>query len=238
MAVSDPAGPDLDLEAELISVPDRVAAEIRERIRYGRLAPGQRLIEADLIGQLGVSRNTVRSAFNQLAAEGVITVERNRGAHVRVLDLEGIRQLYELRSTLEGRAAALTASRIDEPRCREAIQDLATHNDEFLGGGAFAEYWSHNARLHRVVLAHCGNEMIRKMAEQARTLTHHYHLQAAGQGDPEKPVSISHACARHQQLLTAILVGDASQAEASMRRHIEETGESIIEFMTRTAWKK
>jgi DNA-binding GntR family transcriptional regulator len=98
MAVSDPAGPDLDLEAELISVPDRVAAEIRERIRHGRLAPGQRLIEADLIVQLGVSRNTIRSAFNQLAAEGVITLERNRGAHVRVLDLEGIRQLYELRS--------------------------------------------------------------------------------------------------------------------------------------------
>jgi DNA-binding GntR family transcriptional regulator len=236
MAVIDPTGP--DLEADVISVPDRVAGEIRERIRFGRLAPGQRLIESELIVQLGVSRNTIRSAFNQLAAEGVITLERNRGAHVRVLDLEGIRQLYQLRSTLEGRAAALTALRIEEPGCRQAIQDLATHNDEFLGGGAFAEYWSHNEQLHHVVLAHCGNEMIRKMAEQARTLTHHHHLQAAGQGDPESPVSIRYACAWHQQLLTAILVGDADQAEASMRRHIEENGESIIDFLSRTAWKR
>lgn len=238
MAVSDPAEPDLDLEAELISVPDRVAAEIRERIRHGRLAPGQRLIEADLIGQLGVSRNTVRSAFNQLAAEGVITLQRNRGAHVRVLDLEGIRQLYELRSTLEGRAAALTASRIDASGSRAAMQELAAHNDEVLGGDAFADYWSHNERLHRVVLAHCGNEMLRKMAEQTRTLTHHYHLQAAGPGDPQSPVSVSYACAQHQRILTAILAGDARQAEAGMRRHIEENGASIIGFMSRTAWKR
>lgn len=226
MAAS-PAEPRTDAR----SITDRVADQLRERIKYGRLAPGQRLVEADLIAQLHVSRSTMRAAFGQLATEGIVTLERNRGARVRILSLEEIRQLYDLRATLEGRAAGLTAERIDTGRCRADMRELSRHNDEFADGSSFAEYWSFNEGLHRMVLQHCGNEMLRRMAEQTRTLTYHYHLQASAQGDPRRPVSIGHACEQHHAILEAILDGDAPRAEQGMREHVLDNGRSIIAFM-------
>lgn len=216
------------------SVTERVADQLRERIKYGRLAPGQRLVEADLIGQLRVSRSTVRAAFSQLATEGIVTLEHNRGAHVRVLDLEGIRQLYELRATLEGRAAGLSAEHVDTPGCRDEMEKLLAHNDDFVMGGSFASYWEYNESLHRILLHYARNELLRRMAEQTRTLTYHYHLQAAAQGDPRRPVSISYACTQHADILTAILRGDSVSAETCMREHILDNGQGIITFMQRT----
>ena len=213
------------------SITDRVADQLRERIKYGRLAPGQRLVEIDLIGQLHVSRSTIRAAFGQLATEGIVTIERNRGARVRFLDLEEIRQLYELRATLEGRAAGLTAERIDIGGHRVNMRELIRQNDEFADGSSFADYWSFNEGLHRVVLQHSGNEMLRRMAEQTRTLTYHYHLQAAAQGDPRRLVSIGHACVQHRAILEAILDGDAPGAEHGMREHVLDNGRGIVAFM-------
>lgn len=213
------------------SVTDRVADQLRERIKYGRLAPGQRLVEIDLIGQLHVSRSTIRAAFQLLATEGIVTIERNRGARVRALDLEEIRHLYELRATLEGRAAGLTAERIGADGCREAIRELRERNERFVDGSSFVEYWSFNEGLHRVVLQWCGNDMLRRMAEQTRTLTYHYHLQASAQGDPLRPVSIDHACEQHRGILDAIDDGDSAAAEFGMREHIRANGRSIVAFM-------
>ncbi|WP_199434768.1 GntR family transcriptional regulator [Qaidamihabitans albus] len=216
------------------SATETVADQLRERIKYGRLAPGQRLVEVDLIHELRVSRSTIRAAFSQLASEGIIILEHNRGAHVRVLDLDGIRQLYEVRATLEGRAAGLTAQRVETPGCRQAMHSLLEHSSDFSDGSSFAAYWNYNENLHRTVLQFAGNDMLRQWAEQARTLTYHYHLRAAtAQDDPGRPVSISHACEQHQLILEAILAGDADRAEAAMREHIHANGKGIRAFMQR-----
>jgi DNA-binding GntR family transcriptional regulator len=63
-----PASPvdDEEPRTDARSITDRVADQLRERIKYGRLAPGQRLVEADLIGQLHVSRSTIRAAYCSL----------------------------------------------------------------------------------------------------------------------------------------------------------------------------
>lgn len=218
------------------SVTAEIANALRMRIKYGRLAPGQRLVEADLIQQLSVSRSTVRAALTQLASEGIVTLEHNRGAHVRVLDLEGIRQLYEVRATLEGRAAGLTARRIDDPGCRGAVEELLARGREFSDWGSFSAYWTYNEGLHRRLLEFSGNPMLLQLAEQARTLTYHYHLQAATSNkDPSQPlVSINAATHQHGTVLTAILQGDADGAERAMREHIEANGEGIMAYM-RTA---
>lgn len=126
----------------------------------------------------------------------------------------------------------MTAERIDEPGCRVELERLGKLNDEFSqGGSSFADYWNYNETLHRVVMEYSGNDMLRRMAEQARTLTYHYHLQAATQSGSSRPVSISHACAQHHEILERILVGDATGAETSMRNHILDNGAGIIASM-------
>jgi DNA-binding GntR family transcriptional regulator len=80
---------------------DALADAIRERIMVGDLAPGERLIERDLVERYEVGRGTVRAALQRLEHEGLVTVEIHRGAFVRQLDKQALRDLFELRTALE-----------------------------------------------------------------------------------------------------------------------------------------
>lgn len=96
-----------------LSTVDALAAALRERILDGELAPGARLVEQELRDTYRVARHSARAALRSLAAEGLVTIEPNRGARVTRLDDEAIRGLYELRSALEVEAARLALERHD-----------------------------------------------------------------------------------------------------------------------------
>ena len=80
---------------------DSLAAALRERILEGELVPGSRLVERGLVEDYDVSRGTVRAALQQLEHDGLVAVETHRGAFVRQLDKQGLRELFELRTALE-----------------------------------------------------------------------------------------------------------------------------------------
>src|SRR5215213_4414842 len=107
---------------------DALAEALRERIMVGELAPGQRLIERDLVERYEVGRGTVRAALQRLEHEGLVTVETHRGAFVRQLDKQALRELFELRTALELEAAhrALAANSGKLPASvHEAVDLLA-----------------------------------------------------------------------------------------------------------------
>jgi DNA-binding GntR family transcriptional regulator len=107
---------------------DALADAVRERIMSGDLAPGERLIERDLVERYEVGRGTVRAALRQLENEGLVTVETHRGAFVRQLDDQALRELFELRTALEMESAhrALAAHGGKMPaEVHEAVERLA-----------------------------------------------------------------------------------------------------------------
>jgi DNA-binding GntR family transcriptional regulator len=210
------------------STHDWVAATLRSRIKHGELEPGRRLVEADLVKELGASRSTIRTVLGQLATEGFVTIERNAGARVRDLDPEGISQLYEVRATLEGRAAGLVASRIDHGDYRTAISRFLTENEHFSDAVPVSTYWKFNENLHQTILDCAGNAMLAQLAEKARTLTYHYHLQASSIEHPDGLLSIDFAATQHRSILACILAGNADAAEVAMREHIRHNGSRVV----------
>src|SRR5215469_13320378 len=91
---------------------DQVVGNLRNAIINGQLAPGARLIERQMCELLGVSRTLVREALRQLEAEGWIRILPNRGPVVISMTPEEVRELYEVRSALEGIAAYRAAERL------------------------------------------------------------------------------------------------------------------------------
>ena len=106
-----------DAQANSVALPliERAAAPLRRKVLDalrasivdGRLAPGSRLVERELIDMLGVSRTVVREALRQLESEGLIDVVANKGAVVRALTVAEAKDLYAIRAVLEGLAARL-----------------------------------------------------------------------------------------------------------------------------------
>ena len=79
---------------------ERVAQAIEHEIVFGRLAPAQKLREEDLAARFGASRHQVRQALVRLERMGIVSRERNRGASVRSVSPDEVRQIYEIRELL------------------------------------------------------------------------------------------------------------------------------------------
>ena len=94
----------------------RLAVErLRQAILAGEMAPGQRLVEEELAGMLGVTRASLRAALFDLAADGLVERIPNRGARVRAVTLDEAVAITECRMALEGLCAAKAAERVTEP---------------------------------------------------------------------------------------------------------------------------
>jgi DNA-binding GntR family transcriptional regulator len=95
------------------SAVETLAEALRRRILDGDLEAHARLVEQELTSTYDVARHTARAALRQLASEGLVVVEPNRGARVARLDGRQLRSLHELRSALECEAARLALERHD-----------------------------------------------------------------------------------------------------------------------------
>ena len=133
------------LRVAIPSVADRVAAELRLQLAEGLLLPGARLTESTISEELGVSRNTVREAFAELAAERLVVRQPNRGVFVARLEPGDIHDVYTVRRFIEvsairgggspERVAAVRAA-VDEGRAAAAVDDeeaLGSANQHFHG---------------------------------------------------------------------------------------------------------
>ncbi len=94
------------------AVPEVVSA-LRARILDGGLAPGDRLVERVLVEEFDCARHTARMALQMLQDEGLVAVQRNRGATVAALDMPRLQGLFEVRAALELESAHRMLERHD-----------------------------------------------------------------------------------------------------------------------------
>ena len=83
------------------SICDELVEIIRKKVSSGELTPGERIFEASLANELGVSRSPLREALLKLSFEGLVRTELHRGTYVTPIDFERLRQLLQFRLLLE-----------------------------------------------------------------------------------------------------------------------------------------
>lgn len=204
---------------------DRVVHLIREGVKRGRYAPGQRLPEVDLTRELGVSRGPLREALSRLAAEGVLEIEPYRGAMVRRLSRRDVEDLYQVREVLEGQAAALAARRISADdragRLRVAIEEM----DSWHGindSDAYA-YMDSNASFHGLIISMADNQVLADLMAQLRTNAFRLQLVNVMRSEAREA-----SIRQHKEVAAAILTGDPQRAEAQMRRHVRDSYDAVM----------
>lgn len=89
------------------STPALIAAQLREHISRGSMAPGAQLVEMEIASALGVSRGPIREAIQRLTQEGLLVSIRNRGVFVAEFGQDDIRDIYEARTAVEKAAAGI-----------------------------------------------------------------------------------------------------------------------------------
>jgi DNA-binding GntR family transcriptional regulator len=115
----------------------RAYEQVRQMIVWGRLAPGTRIVEAEIAMRLGVSRTPTRSAIHRLQQEGYVTAldrAKERRLIVAPLTQEDARELFDIVGRLEGLAARGAAALDTKPRAA-LVQKLRRMNSD-LGSAA------------------------------------------------------------------------------------------------------
>lgn len=197
---------------------EKAYAALREDITEWRLLPGTVLAEVEQSERLGVSRTPLREALARLNAEG-LTVANGRGVVVANISLEDIDELFELRETLECRAAALAAERGSATVFRELHRQLLAAPDLINGADpATHEYYELVGRLDAEIDSAIANSY---MAQTMRNLrVHLVRIRRLAADDAQR---LSAAAAEHATIAEAIAAGNARLAEAATTMHLHHS---------------
>jgi len=219
-----PSGsPTVTGRGERATAVDTVVAAIVEAIKVGRYAPGQRLVEADLTEELGVSRGPLREAFGRLAAEGLLEIEPYRGALVRRMTRDDLADLYQVREVLEGQAAALAAAHIDEGDNRARLTAALAEMSAQHSGTDISGYMDLNERFHALLVELSGNELLARVVAQLQVQAFRlFYRSLADAAAREQSVT------DHEAVAAAVLAGDPARAERAMRRHVRRAGQTAL----------
>lgn len=207
---------------------ERVVAAIRDGVRDGRFVPGQRLVEADLIRDLGVGRNSLREALSRLSSDGLIVVEPHRGASIRRLGRRDVAEFYELREVLEGLGARLAAQNIDLPGNRERFTSAWEAMRGATRAAQMADYIDENTRFHRAIVELAGRTRLLELVDQLQIQT--FRVQFRNALARDETGMREYSAAEHEDLAEAILAGDTERAEHTMREHLRHTGGGVLQL--------
>jgi DNA-binding GntR family transcriptional regulator len=203
---------------------DALSDALRERIMGGELVPGQRLIERDLVERYDVARVTVRAAIQRLEHEGLVTVETHRGAFVRQLDKQGLRELFELRTALElesaHRALAAGGGRLPAS-VHQAVDRLAAACER--KRPSWEPISAAHAAVHESIVEAGGSLRIEAVYRQ---LTQELTLFLLAL----RPVWTPAEMAEHHRKLVREL---ESEGPPALRRHLEEGQAAVIAGLPR-----
>lgn len=188
----------------------RIARILADRIITGDIPPGARLRQDHIAAEFGASHVPVREAFRDLQAQGLAESLPRRGFRVSDFDVTALREVAEMRASLE-----LLALRHAAPRLTRAILDEAEevtrHGDRV---STVRDWDSANRRFHRLILAPCGMARLLRSIDDLQAASARF-LFAAWRRDWETRTDHD-----HRAILDALRRGQTDRACAILARHV------------------
>lgn len=207
--------------AQISTQPDlveRIHAALVEAICTGELAPDERFTQEQLAERLGVSRQPVIQALLLLKNQGlVVDTENRRGVLIAPLNAAFVGHLYKLRSALDSLAARLAAGN-RSPELRAEGLEVIRLGKKAATDGSLADVVQADLAFHDFIYRASGNPLLIETAK-----LHWHHTRRAMSWYLKQASAMRPVWLEHQQILNAVLAGDARTAERLSKRHAEDS---------------
>lgn len=198
-------------------------------ITSGEIEQGMAISERALAERIGISRTPVREALQDLAREGIVTIHSARGAFVNPISFEEMRDLYEVRLSLEGVAAYRAAESGDHSHLRgyaakfEGISTRAPTPDNLHLAQETGD------QFHFDMFRAAGNAYLLSLYDRLR-LKIALSLRMTRTGDPERVIK---TVEEHLAILNAILARDPQAAQQAIDLHLRNGFEARVRIYAR-----
>lgn len=227
------AGIDVKQEVtDKYSLRGRVFHRLREDILSGKYKENDELKEVAIGEELGVSRTPVREAFRQLELEGLIQIVPNKGAYVTGITEKDVRDIYMIRSLLEGLCARWATEHITPEQMAEMEENIFLskfHAEK----GHYEQLAQLDNRFHEIMYEACNS----KMLEHPLRDFHEYVLRVRKRTLSEKNRGTK-SNEEHEQIMEAIKAGDADRAEALANAHMINAYNNMVQNGLREAFEQ
>ena len=207
---------------EYLPLRDVVFNTLRQAILYGKLQPGERLMEITLANQLGVSRTPVREAIRKLEIEGLVLMIPRKGAQVAPITEKDLSDVLEVRLGLEELAMHYACERVDDEQL-EQISVAQKGFEESLKTSDLAHLAKADEEFHELIYQATGNRRLIQMINNLREQMYRYRIEYL------KDLNVGEALnEEHKELYSALKSRDADRALSCMKTHIKNQQQAII----------
>ena len=197
---------------EYLPLRDVVFNTLRQAILKGELAPGERLMEIQLAEKLGVSRTPIREAIRKLELEGLVLMIPRKGAEVAKISEKSLRDVLEVRRSLEELAIELACQRMSE----EDMDELERVQGNFRNAIAKGEAMTIAETDEQYHDQGTGNDKLVQMLNNLREQMYRYRLEYIKDEDKRQVLLVE-----HEHILKALRNRNIADAKNAAREHID-----------------
>jgi DNA-binding GntR family transcriptional regulator len=206
------------------SLHSEVAAQLRQRIFSGELAPGAFVDEVAVCEQMQISRTPLREALKVLAAEGLIRQEPRRGSFVNEVTEQDLDEIFPVIALLEGRCAHEAALKSTEGDL-VALATLHERLQKAAKAQRINDYYEANFAIHEAIILLANNKWLAQVIGDLRKI-----LKLARLQQLHAPGRLQQSLSEHMAVFAALQARDAAGAEAAMRTHLTRQREALREL--------
>ena len=206
---------------------DAAVEQLKRDIFQGRFVPGQRLVEVDIMSHLEITRGRVRDVFKRLHAEGIVQLDRNRGASVRKASREEVFDIFEVLEEISILIIRKIGSRVGDKdmqrRLRASLNAARKFHDRSVNIIKVPDYMDENARFWGDLADLAGNPVLSEI--RLRLQAPLFRLAMEG-----LTVSGSHEqwIARHEEIISALLDDNTGHAVRYARKSMHDVWKAIL----------
>ena len=213
------------VEETILNAPsaiDKVTDAITRGIRAGVFVPGQHLLEPDLTKRLGISRGSLREALKHLAAAGIVTLSRYRGAYIASLDRKSTLDLLDTLEPLARLAARLAATNCTTANARLRVRKAADAIEAANRDGVRGAYLECRRDFYDAMIDIGGNRELARTMPLSRTDLFRAQVEMV----QTKAQRMLHASG-YGKIAQAIIGADARAADLAVKRHFHGTRQTM-----------
>ena len=210
-----------------------VYADVRADILAGRYSPGAKLSPRVIAAESKVSLSVVREALTRLTEQGLVTAEPQLGFSVVSLDIDDVRDIYQVRVLIEVEALREAVRHADvEYEARIVASHHRMSRVQYLADDAtqnVTEEWARaHHEFHRALISACPSRRLRDLADSLRETTELYRRWSGSFASQKEPRDVP---AEHRALMEAALDRDADRAAVLLTEHINKTACMLADYM-------
>lgn len=201
---------------------DVVLLTLRKAILTGRLQPGDRLMEIQLSQQMGVSRTPVRDAIRNLEMEGLVSMSPHKGAHVASISEKGVKDVLEVRRTLEGLSVSRATRRISKEQLA-ALNEARQACENAMKNDNREDVVNADIRFHEIIVTATGNDRLVTIMNNLSDQIFRYRYEFIKDSQHYDAM-----IKEHRAIYEAMLARDEDGAVAALQCHIDHQAEAIL----------